>query len=233
MAPGKRSAFDTAGGGSPNATPPHAAERGGRLAKLAPSADGGASVELPAPALELPASAPGAAAAMALPPAAFCRLGAVLSSAAAFCFLGGLAAPGAAGRLCSTGHSLTISRRKSKSGSASTASLLRAWQGGARPREHRSQLALSVLGLCWRSASERTCARLAGCCSPGAMQRRRPSRSARLRRAPSISLCTQPATRLSSRVGVAGRAGKAEAHIRAEALQRRSCRRPRRPASSS
>ena len=101
--------------------------------------------------------------------------------------------------LCSTGHSLTISRRKSKSGSASTASLLRAWQGGARPREHRSQLALSVLGLCWRSASERTCERLAGCCSPGAMQRRRPSRSARPRRAPSISLCTQPATRLSSR----------------------------------
>ena len=27
----------------PNATPPHAAERGGRLAKLAPSAGGGAS----------------------------------------------------------------------------------------------------------------------------------------------------------------------------------------------
>eukprot|EP00964_Phaeocystis_antarctica_P008350 scaffold4498_cov60-Phaeocystis_antarctica.AAC.3 len=119
MAPPNRSASDTTGGGSPNATPPKPAERGGRLAKLALSAGGGANVELLA-------SAADAAAAVALPPAAFCRLGAVDSSAAAFCFLGGLAAPGAPGRLCSTGHSLTMSRRKSKSGSASTASLLRA-----------------------------------------------------------------------------------------------------------
>ena len=119
----------------------NAAERGGRLAKLTPSA-GGASVAGPAPELELPASAPGAAAATAFPPAAFCRLGAVLVPRR-LCFLGGLGT-GAAGRLCSTGHSLTISRRKSKSGSASTASLLRAWQG----ERVRVSIAHSLRSLC-------------------------------------------------------------------------------------